>query len=72
MFITFFALLMILNLVLGPANYNLWDMIKVLIMPNTVPVQLRVVLWDIRMPMALMVLLIRLIYRFLKHRCKPF
>ncbi|WP_235667567.1 hypothetical protein [Candidatus Williamhamiltonella defendens] len=47
-------------------------MTKVLIMPNTVPVQLRVVLWNIRMLMALMVLLIRLIYRFLKHRCKSF
>lgn len=58
----FLALLLILNflldLALGPANYDLWDIAKALIMPNTVPVQLRVVLWDIRMPMALMALLV--------------
>lgn len=58
----FLALLLILNflldLALGPANYDLWDIAKALIMPNTVPVQLRVVLWDIRMPIALMALLV--------------
>ncbi|WP_174888413.1 FecCD family ABC transporter permease [Candidatus Williamhamiltonella defendens] len=61
----FLALLLILNflldLALGPANYDLWDIAKALIMPNTVPVQLRVVLWDIRMPMALMALMALLV-----------
>jgi iron complex transport system permease protein len=43
-----------IDMALGPANYALADVLKALFQPGTVSDQLRVVIWDIRMPIALM------------------
>ncbi len=45
-----------LDLALGPANYSLGDVLKALQSPASVDNQLRVVIWDIRMPVALIAL----------------
>lgn len=54
------ALLMLasflLDLVLGPVHYGVAEVVRALLSPDSVPVQLRVVLWDIRMPVATMAL----------------
>jgi iron complex transport system permease protein len=42
------------DMALGPANYALTDVFKALLWPSLVDNQLRVVIWDIRMPIALM------------------
>ncbi len=39
---------------LGPANYPLEDVFRTLLAPGSSNVQMRVVIWDIRLPMALM------------------
>lgn len=39
---------------LGPARYPLADVARTLLLPNAAPVQMQVVIWDIRLPMALM------------------
>lgn len=44
------------DLVLGPVHYGVGDVVRALLSPGSVPVQLRVVLWDIRMPVAAMAL----------------
>ena len=44
----------LLDLALGPANYRTADVLRAVVDPASVPDQLRVVLWDIRMPVALM------------------
>ncbi len=53
-----FALLLIssvlCDLALGPASYSISEVVRAVFWPDTVPVPLRVVLWDIRMPVALM------------------
>ncbi len=43
-----------LDMALGPANYALSDVLAALADPNAVAAQLRVIIWDIRMPIALM------------------
>lgn len=43
-----------IDMALGPANYPLADVLTALFRPETVSDQLRVVIWDIRMPIALM------------------
>ena len=45
-----------IDLATGSANYPLSDVIKTLLSPSTVSNELRVVIWDIRMPIALMAL----------------
>lgn len=53
----FFVLLMLsllLDLALGPANYSLEDVILGVFSPESAPLQVRVVMWEIRMPVALM------------------
>jgi iron complex transport system permease protein len=45
---------MSIDMALGPANYALSDVLKALFRSDTVSDQLRVVIWDIRMPIALM------------------
>jgi iron complex transport system permease protein len=47
-----------LDLAVGPASYPLADVLRALIAPETVPQQLRVVLWEIRMPVALMAVMV--------------
>ena len=42
------------DLALGPASYRPVDVLRALVSPAAVPDQLRVVLWEIRMPVALM------------------
>ncbi|RCS21863.1 iron ABC transporter permease [Phyllobacterium salinisoli] len=42
------------DMALGPANYALVDVLDALFNPGAVSDQLRVVIWDIRMPIALM------------------
>ncbi|MDN7180265.1 iron ABC transporter permease [Caballeronia sp. SEWSISQ10-4 2] len=53
-----FAMLLLLSvlldLALGPANYSLGEVVRAVLWPDTVSSQVRVVLWDIRMPVALM------------------
>lgn len=57
-----FAIALVLSLcvdlALGPANYGLGEVIQGLLWPDEVSDQLRVVLWQIRMPVALMALVV--------------
>lgn len=39
---------------LGPANYPLADVVRTLVAPAAAEIQMRTVVWDIRLPMALM------------------
>lgn len=50
------VLSVLLDLALGPANYRFGDVVRALFMPDRAPLQLRVVLWEIRLPVALMAL----------------
>ena len=43
-----------LDMALGPANYSLSEVLSALADPSGVAAQLRVIIWDIRMPIALM------------------
>ena len=43
-----------LDMGLGPARYTVGEVISAIVSPSTVSDQLRVVIWDIRMPIALM------------------
>lgn len=43
-----------IDMALGPANYSLSQVVQALLDPATASDQLRVVIWDIRMPIALM------------------
>ena len=46
------------DLALGPARYSLGQVIQALISPDSVSLQVRVVLWEIRMPIALMAVVV--------------
>lgn len=46
------------DLALGPARYELGEVVKALFLPDSVPLQVRVVLWEIRMPIALMAVVV--------------
>ncbi|MDH2325550.1 iron ABC transporter permease [Cereibacter sp. SYSU M97828] len=46
------------DLALGPARYGLGQVVGALISPGSVDDQLRVILWDIRMPVALMAVIV--------------
>lgn len=39
---------------LGPARYAVWDVLQTIFAPGAADLQMRVVVWDIRMPMALL------------------
>jgi hypothetical protein len=45
---------LIVDLMLGPARYSVSEVINALISPSTAPAAVRVVIWDIRLPVALM------------------
>jgi iron complex transport system permease protein len=47
-----------LDLALGPARYELGEVVQALVTPGAVPQQVRVVLWEIRMPVALMAVVV--------------
>jgi len=44
----------LLDLALGPAQYSLGEVLEALFSPDTASAQVRVVMWDIRLPVALM------------------
>lgn len=44
----------LLDLALGPASYSLREVLDALFSPDTASAQVRVVMWDIRLPVALM------------------
>ncbi|KAB0495051.1 FecCD family ABC transporter permease [Pseudomonas vancouverensis] len=44
----------LLDLALGPASYSLSEVLGALFSPDSAPPQVRVVMWDIRLPVALM------------------
>src|SRR5450830_1119864 len=44
----------LLDLALGPASYSFSEVLGALFAPDTAPAQVRVVMWDIRLPIALM------------------
>ena len=46
------------DLALGPARYSLGEVIAALFTPDSVSQQARVILWEIRMPVALMALVV--------------
>lgn len=49
---------LMLDLALGPARYSLEEVVRALLWPDSVVAQVRVVVWEIRMPMALMALVV--------------
>jgi iron complex transport system permease protein len=49
---------LLLDLALGPARYSLEEVVRALLWPDSVAAQVRVVVWEIRMPMALMALVV--------------
>lgn len=44
----------VVDLMIGPARYGAGEVISALLQPGSVPAALRVVIWDIRLPVALM------------------
>ncbi|MFW0755181.1 FecCD family ABC transporter permease [Pseudomonas sp. H11T01] len=44
----------LLDLALGPASYSVGEVLNALLSPDTAPAQVRVVMWEIRLPVALM------------------
>lgn len=44
----------LLDLALGPARYSLGEVVQALLQPDSASAQARVVMWDIRLPVALM------------------
>ena len=46
------------DLALGPARYSLGEVVRALFAPDSVSQQVRVVLWEIRMPVALMAVVV--------------
>ncbi|OOG36567.1 iron ABC transporter permease [Polaromonas sp. A23] len=44
----------LLDLALGPARYTLEEVVRALFSPASAPLQVRVVIWEIRLPIALM------------------
>lgn len=45
---------LLLDLALGPARYSLEEVVRALLWPASAPLQVRVVMWEIRLPVALM------------------
>ncbi|MDC7707168.1 FecCD family ABC transporter permease [Vogesella indigofera] len=55
-FVILLLLSLLLDLALGPASYSLGDVMQALFRPDSAALQTRVVLWEIRLPVALMAL----------------
>lgn len=49
---------LLLDLALGPASYTLEQVVRALILPDSSPLQVRVVMWEIRLPVALMAVVV--------------
>ena len=45
---------LVVDLMIGPARYGAGEVVRALVAPGAVPAALRVVIWDIRLPVALM------------------
>ena len=45
---------LVLDISLGPARLGLWEVVSTIFMPGSAEVSTRVIVWDIRMPIALM------------------
>lgn len=52
------AAALVADLMLGPARYSVGEVLHALFAPETVPAALRVVIWDIRLPVALMAVVV--------------
>jgi iron complex transport system permease protein len=48
----------VIDIATGPARLSLWEVVSTLISPNSSEVPIRVIVWDIRMPMALMAVVV--------------
>lgn len=57
-FVVALAFSLCVDLALGPANYALSEVLGALLHPSEVDDQIRVILWEIRMPVALMALVV--------------
>lgn len=53
-FATALLLCFLVDLMLGPARYSMGQVVDALLSPSTAPAAVRVVIWDIRLPVALM------------------
>ena len=53
----------LVDLMLGPARYSMGQVVDALLSPSTAPAAVRVVIWDIRLPVALMAVVITLQWR---------
>ncbi|WP_442957777.1 FecCD family ABC transporter permease [Polaromonas sp.] len=49
---------LLLDLALGPARYSLEEVVRALFWPGSAPLQVRVVMWEIRLPVALMAVVV--------------
>ena len=49
---------LLLDLALGPANYSVGEVLQALFSPDSAPAQIRVVMWEIRLPVALMAVVV--------------
>ncbi|HEV2609820.1 MAG TPA: iron ABC transporter permease [Noviherbaspirillum sp.] len=45
---------LLLDLTLGPASYRFDEVVRALVSPDSAPLQVKVVMWEIRLPVALM------------------
>ena len=49
---------LVLDISLGPARLSLWQVVSTIFMPGSAELTTRVIVWDIRMPIALMAVLV--------------
>jgi iron complex transport system permease protein len=49
---------LVLDISLGPARLGLWEVASTILMPNSAPITTQVIVWDIRMPIAIMAVLV--------------
>ena len=49
---------LVLDISLGPARLGLWEVASTILMPNSAPITTHVIVWDIRMPIAIMAVLV--------------
>ena len=49
---------LVLDISLGPARLGLWEVVSTIFMPGSAELTTRVIVWDIRMPIALMAVLV--------------
>ncbi len=57
-FVVLLLMSLLLDLALGPANYSIAQVLQALFIPDDAPAQVRVVMWEIRLPVALMAVVV--------------